>query len=93
MSAQLQLAESLPARGGGETAGWQNYYVNGELYAGIPVRTADRVKNDLPLLPCRDPGKGPSVKKEGEKAGKKLCFASGRFSGFVVYFKIRVPVE
>ena len=41
---ELQLAESLPAPvEAGETAGWQNYYVNGELYAGIPVRTAERV--------------------------------------------------
>ncbi len=41
---ELQLAESLPAPvEAGETAGWQNYYVNGELYAGIPVRTAGRV--------------------------------------------------
>ena len=42
---ELQLAESLPAPvEAGETAGWQNYYVNGELYAGIPVRTAERVE-------------------------------------------------
>ena len=93
---ELQLAESLPAPvEAGETAGWQNYYVNGELYAGIPVRTAERVeKRTFRYLPCRDPGKGPSVKKEGEKAAEKIVFCIWQIFGFRAYtFKIRVPVE
>ena len=43
--AQLSLAESLEAPvEAGMTVGWQNYYVNGELYASLPVRTAEDVE-------------------------------------------------
>ena len=41
---QLQLADSLPAPvEAGQTAGWQNYYVNHTLYASLPVRAAQDV--------------------------------------------------
>ncbi|HJC56080.1 MAG TPA: D-alanyl-D-alanine carboxypeptidase [Candidatus Eisenbergiella intestinipullorum] len=42
---QLQLTESLEAPvEEGQTVGWQNYYVNGTLYASLPIRTAERVE-------------------------------------------------
>ena len=44
ISAQLSLAESLEAPvEAGMTVGWQNYYVNGELYESLPIRTAEAV--------------------------------------------------
>ena len=41
---ELSLAENLNAPvEAGMTVGWQNYYVNGELYTSLPIRTAEAV--------------------------------------------------
>ena len=41
---ELSLAENLNAPvEAGMTVGWQNYYVNGELYTSFPIRTAEAV--------------------------------------------------
>ncbi len=41
---QLSLAENLEAPvEAGMTVGWQNYFVNGQLYASLPIRTAEAV--------------------------------------------------
>ncbi len=41
---ELSLAEDLNAPvEAGMTVGWQNYYVNGELYTSLPIRTAEAV--------------------------------------------------